>query len=206
MLVQILSLFVLAASSIAAPVQEVNSLGYLKCTSSGHVTGYVSRSMNSYGEYKGVSPDSDSNDVNHRMLVSLNQSAVGPQSLLVKNAPDNDYPFLGGIGGEEGSTLGQNGDYLLIGGTGSTKLGDAPSYCGNTFTDRTNTLRKCESAIWVYNSTTSAVTPQWTNDDGEAITAYIGYTNGAFVLTGSMVQFEDTWEDEVEWITLTLDA
>ncbi|KAJ6574003.1 hypothetical protein DFH09DRAFT_1277021 [Mycena vulgaris] len=208
MLVQLVSLLVLAASSLAIPVPDatVNSLGYLKCTSEGQVIGYISKSLNSFGEYKGVSPDSDASDVNHRMLVSLNQSTDAPQSLLVKNAPDNDYPFLGGIGGEEGSTIGQTGDYLLIGGTGPTKSGDTPLYCGNTFTDRTNKLRKCESAIWVYNSTTGVVTPQWTNADGEGIAAYIGYTNGAFVLTGSIEEFENTWEDSVEWITLTLDT
>ncbi|KAJ7139561.1 hypothetical protein C8R44DRAFT_867697 [Mycena epipterygia] len=206
MLVQIVSLLSLAAVSIAAPVQQGNSLAYLKCTSSGQVTGYISKSLNSYGEYKGVSPDSDSSDVNHRMVVSLDQSANGTQSLLVKNAPNNDYPFLGGIGGEEGSAIGNNGSYLIIGGTGSTTSGDKPSYCGNTFTDSTNDLRKCASSIWVYDSATGVVTPQWTNDDGEVVAAYIGYTNGAFLLTGSKKKFESTWEDSVEWITLTLDT
>lgn len=84
MLVQIVSLFALAAASIAVPVQQATSLAYLKCTSSGQVTGYISKSLNSYGEYEGVSPDSDSSDVNHRMLVSLDQSVNGTQSLLVK--------------------------------------------------------------------------------------------------------------------------
>jgi hypothetical protein len=84
MLVQLVSLLALATSLIAAPVQEVNSLGYLKCTSEGQVIGYVSKAMNTLGEYKGVSPDSDSTDVNHRMLVSLDQSVNGTQSLLVK--------------------------------------------------------------------------------------------------------------------------
>jgi hypothetical protein len=54
---------------------------------------------------------------------------------------------LGGIGGEEGSTIGSNGDYLHVGGTEVTASGAKPSYCGNTYTDRTNDLRKCESAI-----------------------------------------------------------
>ncbi|KAJ7275567.1 hypothetical protein B0H12DRAFT_267222 [Mycena haematopus] len=206
MFIQVASLLALAASSLASPVQETTSLGYLRCSSKGKVTGYLSKSLNSYGEYIGVSPDSDSNDVNHRMLVNLDVTANGTQSILVKNAPDNDYPFLGGIGGEEGSTIGSGGDYLLVGGTESTASGAPPSYCGNTFTDRKNTLRKCASAIWVYNSTTNAVTPQWTNDDGTVLSANIGYVNAAFVLTGNKTEFEDTWSDSVEWITLTFET
>ncbi|KAJ7640128.1 hypothetical protein B0H17DRAFT_479065 [Mycena rosella] len=211
MLVQFASLLALAASASAlalpALVQEGNSLGYLKCTSEGKVIGYVARGLNSLGEYKGVSPDDDTADVSHRMLVSLNQSTSEAQSLLVKNGPDNDYPFLGGIGGEDGSILGVNsGDYLHVGGTRSTAPGAIPSYCGNTYTDRTNELRKCASVIWTYNATTSAVTPQWINDDGTAITAYMGFVDEAFLLTGSMKAFEDTWDASVEWVTLTLDT
>ncbi|KAF7340101.1 hypothetical protein MVEN_01928200 [Mycena venus] len=206
MFVQFVSLLALATSSLAAPVQDITSLGYLRCSSEGKVIGYISKSLNSFGEYKGVSPDSDSTDVNHRMLVSLDVTTNGTQSLLVKNAPDNDYPFLGGIGGEEGSTIGSDGDYLHVGGTGTTAPGAKPAYCGNTYTDRTNKLRKCESAIWVFNSTSSEVTPQWTNDAGDVITANIGYVDEAFVLTGDKKEFEDTWEDEVEWITLAFET
>ncbi|KAJ6519304.1 hypothetical protein C8R45DRAFT_17737 [Mycena sanguinolenta] len=208
MLVRIVSLLSLAASSLAIPVETslITSLGYLKCSSDGQVTGYLSKSMNSFGEYIGVSPDDDSNDVNHRMLVNMDITANGTQSILVKNAPDNDYPFLGGIGGEEGSTIGSDGDYLLVGGTESTASGATPSYCGNTFTDRTNTLRKCASTIWVYNSTTNEVTPEWTNDDGTVVSANIGYVDGAFVLTGNKTTFENTWSDSVQWITLTFET
>ncbi|KAJ7356790.1 hypothetical protein DFH08DRAFT_850072 [Mycena albidolilacea] len=206
MLVQLVSLFAFAASSLAVPVADITSLGYLRCSSEGQVTGYLSKSLNSAGEYKGVSPDSDPNDVNHRMLVSLDVTATGTQSLLVKNAPDNDYPFLGGIGGEEGSTIGSNGDYLHVGGTELTASGAKPSYCGNTYTDRTNNLRKCESAVWVYNSTTSEVTPRWTNDDGSVVDANIGYVDASFVLTGDKKEFEDSWSDSVEWITLTFET
>jgi hypothetical protein len=111
--------------------------------------------------------------------------------------------------------------YLLVGGTGPTKPGDLPSYCGNTFTDSTNELRKCESAIvgyrfltalplltnpqWVYNASSSRVTPIWINDDGLAVPAFIGYTTGAFVLTGSIEDFENTWSNSVEWIVGSFD-
>jgi hypothetical protein len=84
MLVQLVSLFAFAASSLAVPVADITSLGYLRCSSEGQVTGYLSKSLNSAGVYKGVSPDSDPNDVNHRMLVSLDVTATGTQSLLVK--------------------------------------------------------------------------------------------------------------------------
>ncbi|KAF7367362.1 hypothetical protein MSAN_00798600 [Mycena sanguinolenta] len=206
MLARIVSLLALTASSLAVPAETITSLGYLKCSSDGQVTGYLSKSLNNFGEYIGVSPDSDSNDVNHRMLVNLDVTANGTQSILVKNAPDNDYPFLGGIGGEEGSTIGSDGDYLLVGGTESTASGVTSSYCGNTFTHSTNTLRKCASAIWIYNSTTNEVTPQWTNDDGTVVSANIGYVDAAFVLTGNKTEFEDTWSDSVQWITLTFET
>ncbi|KAJ7171824.1 hypothetical protein C8R43DRAFT_26580 [Mycena crocata] len=209
MLVQIVALFALAVSSTAVPVQEAaNSLGYLKCTSSGRVIGYIARTLNSAGEYEGVSPSSDSNDVNHRMLVSLDQSVNGTQSFLVKNAPDNEYPFLGAIGGVDGDTLGTNSsNYLLVGGTRTTKSGDAPFYCGNTFTDSTNKLRKCASAVWVYDAATSKVTPHWTNSDGTTVDAFVGYVDAAFILTGSTEAFEKEFdEEEVEWLTLSLDA
>ncbi|KAJ7651937.1 hypothetical protein DFH06DRAFT_537116 [Mycena polygramma] len=206
MLVQLVSLFALAASSLATPVQEATSLGYLRCTSEGQIIGYISKSLNSGGVYKGVSPDSDSNDVNHRMLVSLDQSANGTQSLFVKNAPDNDYPFLGGIGGEDGSNIGKDGDYLTIGGTGSTSSGAIPSYCGNTYTDSTNRLRKCASAIWVFNPATTEVSPQWTNDDGSVVAGNVGYVDAYFIITGNKTEFEDTWSDKVEWITLNFET
>lgn len=126
MFIQIVSLLAFAASSLAAPVQEVSSLGYLRCSSEGQITGYISKSQNSFGEFKGVSPDTDTSDVNHRMLVSMDLSSTDPQSLLVKvltcflfpsfphvprqNAPNNDYPFLGAIGGEDGINIGTDGE------------------------------------------------------------------------------------------------
>ncbi|KAK7040630.1 hypothetical protein R3P38DRAFT_2896646 [Favolaschia claudopus] len=209
----LLSLALLSLAAPAAPETEadlapdVNSLGYLRCSagSENQVIGYISRSLNSFGEYIGVSPSSDPNDVNHRMLVSLDVTGTGPQALLVKNAPKNNFPFLGGIAGSQGSSIGSDGDYVLIGGTQSTAVGAKPSYCGNTFTDSTNKLRKCASAIWVFNSTSNQVTPQWTNDDGTAVTGNVGYVNEAFVITGDKKEFEDTWEDKVEWVTLTLE-
>jgi hypothetical protein len=48
------------------------------------VIGYVSKSQNSYGEYIGVSPDNDSSDVKHRLLVEYNSTATGPQSLIAQ--------------------------------------------------------------------------------------------------------------------------
>lgn len=84
MLVQFASILALAASCIALPTKRAASAGYLKVTSSGQVIGYVSRSLNSDGEFKGVSPDSDSSDVAHRMLVSLDPTVNGTQSLLIK--------------------------------------------------------------------------------------------------------------------------
>ncbi|KAJ6569634.1 hypothetical protein B0H19DRAFT_1136379 [Mycena capillaripes] len=217
MFVQIVSLLALAALSFAAPVQDVTSLGYLRCSSEGQVTGYVSKSLNSFGEYKGVSPDSDSNDVNHRMLVSLDVNVNGTQSILVKvftTSPLSSFQerarqrffVLGWDWGEDGSSIGSDGDYLLVGGAESTEPGVKPFYCGNTYTDRTNSLRKCASAIWVYDATTSEVTPQWTNDDGSVVVANIGYVNAAFVLTGDKETFEDTWEDKVEWMTFTFET
>ncbi|KAJ7071376.1 hypothetical protein C8F01DRAFT_1110284 [Mycena amicta] len=220
MLVQLLAAlslpFCLSLASPTAPLNvspEITTLGYLKCTattSSGKskVIGYLSRTLNSYGEYKGVSPSGEKNDIAHRLLVSLDLSLAESgvaQSLLVKNAPNNNYPFLGAIAGEEGSSIGSDGDYLLVGGTGETTTGAKPSYCGSTFTDSTNVLRKCSSAIWLLNTTTSLVTPQWTNDDGTTVLANIGYTQGAFVLTGDTDTFENTWNQDVEWVTLTLD-
>jgi hypothetical protein len=102
MLVQLVSLFAFAASSLAVPVADITSLGYLRCSSEGQVTGYLSKSLNSAGVYKGVSPDSDPNDVNHRMLVSLDVTATGTEpprqgiNLLQHNndfAPET-YPTL----------------------------------------------------------------------------------------------------------------
>ncbi|KAF7306488.1 hypothetical protein MIND_00440100 [Mycena indigotica] len=223
MLVQSLAALLLPALlSTAFPVDvagdgdvhaEINTLGYLKCTattSSGKskVIGYVSRALNSYGEYIGVSPSNNKDDVAARMLVSIDLSLAEngtAQSLLVKNAPKNNYPFLGGIGGQEGSSIGSDGDYLLVGGTRETATGAKPSYCGNTFTDARNILRKCSSAIWLFNTTSGLVTPQWVNDDGTAVVANIGYTQGAFVFTGDKKTFEDTWNQDVDWITLSLD-
>ncbi|KAJ7151550.1 hypothetical protein C8R46DRAFT_487509 [Mycena filopes] len=206
MLAQATSLLLLAAS-----VQAATSLGYLKCTSQGQVTGYVSKSLNSYGEFKGVSPDTDATDRNHRMLVTIDQAATGVQSLIVENIDndDADYSFLGGIGwttGVNGTTIGRDGNYVLMGGTGLTLPGAVASRCGNTFTDRTNKQRNCASAIWVYNATTNAVTPQWTNDDGTVVVGNVGYVDAAFLITGDIKQFEDVWEDKVEWLTLSLET
>ncbi|KAJ7022011.1 hypothetical protein C8F04DRAFT_246104 [Mycena alexandri] len=209
MLVQFVSFLSLAASqaqALTTPAQAATSLGYLKATSDGKVIGYISKTLNANGEFEGVSPDKDSNDVAHRMLVSIDQSVTGPQSLVVENlaAADADWPFLGGIGGVNGTTIGSAGNYLLIGGTTQTLPGNPALRCGNTFTDRTGEQRNCASAFWVYNATTSAVTPQWTNDDGSVVVGDIGFVNEAFIITGGIEQFEAVWEDKVEWLNLTL--
>jgi hypothetical protein len=59
-----------------------STLGYLQVSAGHSVTGYVSRSQNSYGEYKGVSPDTDHSDVSHRLIVSFDLSANGSTNLL----------------------------------------------------------------------------------------------------------------------------
>jgi hypothetical protein len=69
-------------SRIYSDRQCSNTLGYLQVSVGHDIIGYVSRQQNSYGEYIGVSPDDDSNDVSHRLLVVLDVSATGPTNLL----------------------------------------------------------------------------------------------------------------------------
>jgi hypothetical protein len=87
-----------------------------------YIIGYVSKTQNSYGEYIGVSPDDDSSDVKHRLLVEYNATKTGPQSLVAQvsmvksqfsillnyeqNGPDNTFPFFGAIQGPSGVNLG----------------------------------------------------------------------------------------------------
>jgi hypothetical protein len=78
----------MCAISISAPLPPTDqlarssTLGYLQVSAGHSVTGYVSRSQNSYGEYKGVSPDTDHSDVSHRLIVSFDLSANGSTNLL----------------------------------------------------------------------------------------------------------------------------
>ncbi|KAJ7785750.1 hypothetical protein B0H16DRAFT_4025 [Mycena metata] len=202
----LLALAASQAQALATLTSASTSLGYLKAISYGKAIGYISKTLNANGEFEGVGAFTDATDVAHRMLVSLDESVTGPQSLVVENlaAADADWPFLGGIGGVNGTTIGSAGNYLLIGATTQTSPGVPALRCGNTFTDRTGKQRNCASAFWAYNATTSAVTPQWTNDDGSVIVGNIGYVDEAFIITGGIAQFEAVWEDSVEWLNLTL--
>jgi hypothetical protein len=67
------------------------SLGYLRVSVGKDVIGYVSKEQNDYGEFIGVSPSKDSNDVAHRLLVEFDVASTGATNLVTKVEPASKY-------------------------------------------------------------------------------------------------------------------
>ncbi|KAG8680566.1 hypothetical protein FRC11_002292, partial [Ceratobasidium sp. 423] len=84
-----------------------------------------------------------------------------------------------------------NYNYAYITGTKQTESG--PPVPGDTsFSTKTGIPSAYESAIWVYDTETNAITPQWTNTDGSMPATHILYAddgNEVLLLTGDPQAF-----------------
>eukprot|EP00877_Chromochloris_zofingiensis_P003940 jgi/Chrzof1/13547/Cz08g01180.t1 len=115
-------------------------------------------------------------------------------SIRALNAPSTDFPFLGGIQGDDDTNVPPgdlaSGSYAFayLGGTDETPVGSPPTTGGNTYNEAfPDPARLIESGIW---SNTGLLTPQWVNTDGSKPATFIVRSGfDFFALTGDFSNF-----------------
>lgn len=155
--------------------------------------GYVAKTLNGFGEYGDLTPNSTNG-----LLVSFTLDSTF--SLNVVNGSSAAHPYVGGIVGfysSDSNLSAGSANYNYLGGTDLTPLNSPPVNGGNTFTDSAGFAEDIESAIWSVSGS-NTLTAQWVNSDSSKPATYIEYSNStpAFVLVGDRSTFESTFGGE----------
>ncbi|CEL59064.1 hypothetical protein RSOLAG1IB_09051 [Rhizoctonia solani AG-1 IB] len=160
--------------------------------------GYMSSKLNEFGEYgilTGLATEA--------LEVTFTPENSSTQMDLRVTGASVEMPMLGGIVGfyNENDDL-ASGSYhhAYIGLTSQTSLGATPQEGANSFDRAQNFDRKIESAIWSFNLTTKALTPQWINADTstpENIILYVDKQN-VLVITGDKDELVERFKEEFE--------
>lgn len=175
----------------------------------GTTFGFVSPVWNVFGEY-GIVQQAQAGSLEVSFSFVPTKGTLPSQlNLLPTNGPSAAYPYVGATVGFVSPS-----DDLVVGGfnyayiTGTLLLPAGPPSEGdnNSFGGTTGIPKKAESAIWTYNPKTRAITPQWINRDGSKPSTFMVFANDfneAFILTGDLAVFRDTFGAPYPQITFT---
>ncbi|KAG9099994.1 hypothetical protein FS749_016564 [Ceratobasidium sp. UAMH 11750] len=191
-----------AQSSPSPPVtQQCNIL----VKSAAEVFGFIAPMLNVFGEYGIFVPDQA-----NALLVSFTYLPDSPSQLdfTAVNGLASAFPFVGGVVGfaSTDDNFGPGSyNYAYIAGTEQIPAGPAVLR-DSTFGTATGVPTDSESAIWVYDPKTQAITPQWINTDGSAPATSIIYANDfnqALLLTGDAPTLRETFGADYPDVTFT---
>ncbi|RUS14892.1 hypothetical protein BC937DRAFT_93185 [Endogone sp. FLAS-F59071] len=168
------------------------SIGCIATYSHGSVfQGYVSQSLNSYGEF-GV--NETTTDI---LLVSFDSRAKGATDIKLLNEVSSDFPLLGGIVGYFSSSndlSASSANYVYLGATNKTAPNSPPASGGSSFT--TTTTKDIESAIWTIGRS-GAIKPQWVNTNKSKPATSIVLITDILILVGNVTVFEERYGPSV---------
>ncbi|KAJ8507242.1 hypothetical protein ONZ45_g10372 [Pleurotus djamor] len=186
-----------SSSQPSATPDPVFTQGHLACTNldTGVFAGYVSRNLNSFGEY--VLTESSANRI--QVEIDLDAAQAGPVDItLINGSTLPTYPFLGAISGFANAdyNLGPGSyHYAYLGGVTQSAPGAPAVEQDNSFTAATGSTVGTESAIWRYNPVTQEVTPTWVNVDGSlpSVSLFYDSASEAFIITADRAEFENVF-------------
>ncbi|KAJ7452632.1 hypothetical protein FB451DRAFT_1409322 [Mycena latifolia] len=191
-----------AVSAVPPVTQTCNLLA--TDASTGSTVGYLSPVWNSFGEY-GIFQASATG----ALEVSFTYSGDSPTQLDLSatNGPET-FTYVGAVVGFASSSndLGvASPNYAYLGGTFQVAEGPAVDDGANAFTASTSVSKAYESAVWMYDPATGALSAQWINTDGSAPATSIVYVAGdeALVLTGDVAAFRSSFGVSYPEMTLT---
>jgi len=174
--------------------------GYITVNNSSQ---YVSKVLNSYGEYVITTNLADA------LTVSFNPGTAPFSIAATNNSGSYTYPYFGGILGfasNSANIAAGSYNYLYLGGTGLTAAGSVPSSGGNTFTAATGITESFESSIWSISST-FVLTPQWVNSDTSTPATVLVDNAGILLLTGDPAVFAGTFgHSDIDSLTFVCTA
>ncbi|KAG8740498.1 hypothetical protein FRC10_004264 [Ceratobasidium sp. 414] len=193
-----------AARSQSSPSPPVTQHCNILVQSATQIFGFLSKDLNSFGEY-GLFVPSQSPGA---LEVSFPYSPDSPSRIdfTAVNNQAPAFPFVGGgmlkflvdlLAADWGVVVGfastsdnfgpGSYNYGYIAGTGQTPPGSSAMLLDSTFGTATGVPTDSESAIWVYNPNTQAITAQWINIGGGAPATSFVYANDfnqALLITG----------------------
>ena len=163
--------------------------GVILVVNSGGPSGYLSRTLNSFGEYS-----STTTDLTQALQISIPLNNPGPFDLT----PSNAMTTSGGASPEEGATVGysSSGDnlgpgsynYVYLTQTAHTPPGAIPQSGSNSFTVATGIPKDIESGVW-YIDASGQLTAKWVNTNGGIVSTTIFQSQGTIGLTGDFNAF-----------------
>ncbi|CAE6463312.1 unnamed protein product [Rhizoctonia solani] len=159
---------------------------------------YVSFKLNEFGEY-GILTKSTTKALEVTFIHRNNSQRMD----MMVTGGYTDTPMLGGISGffNEGEDLNLGSHhYTYVGLTAQTPSGSTPQTGANSFDTIKDYERKIESVIWLFDSATKQVTPQWINTDKSAPKNYLIYINkqNVIIITADKDKFVAKFREEFE--------
>ncbi|QRV80658.1 hypothetical protein RhiJN_08673 [Ceratobasidium sp. AG-Ba] len=193
-----------------SPEPPVSKQCNIAVTSSpaGDQLGLLAAVFNRFGEYGAVVSTTNPNP----LVVSFSYSLDSTEQLdlTAVNGPSTAQPFFGtavGYGSSNNDMSSTSPNYLIIVGTTQTPPGSPPSdEADNTFSQTTSIPVAAESAVWVYDPVTQALTIRWVNTDGTPVDLSILLCNQSddfLVATGNPALFTSTFGANCPAVTLS---
>lgn len=176
--------------------------GYIQVTGSDNtVYGYLSTTLNTFGEYGQFTEDPAS-----ALKIAFDSTSATNLDLTASNSFFTDLPFLGGTAGfssTSASIASDSADYVFLTATTLTTTLSAPVQVENSFTRQTGIDKESLSAIWEFAN--GIITPQWVNEDSSRPTTIAVYvpSEEAIALVGDVATFESTYGVTVVSLTFT---
>ena len=177
----------------AAPTISPTVTGVILVAISGVPSGYLSPTLNSYGEYT-----TTTTDLTQALQISIPLNNAGPFDLT----PSNAMATSGGVSPEEGVTVGysSSGDdlgpgsfnYVYLTQTAHTPPGATPQSGSNSFTAATGIPKDIESGVW-YIDASNQLTAKWVNTDGTIVSTTIFQAQDTIGLTGDFNAVDSTF-------------
>ncbi|KAF8603693.1 hypothetical protein BDV93DRAFT_523162 [Ceratobasidium sp. AG-I] len=193
-----------AASSPLPPVAAKCNI--LVKVSGGAQLGFVNRRLNSFGQLGTLQPSQNSDAL--QVAFSYPPDSPSQLDLTATNSYSSAYTFVGaavGYSSDSNDFAPGSPNYGYV--TGTKQAAPGRAVMGDTmYSLSTGIPADYESAIWVYNPTTRAITAQWINADHSATTTQILYTNdgnGDFLLTGDKAALNEAFGTDYPEVTFT---
>ncbi|KAG9075911.1 hypothetical protein FRC06_009816, partial [Ceratobasidium sp. 370] len=167
--------------------------------------GYIAPELNEFGEY-GLFVANPASALRVSFLYRPDSPSQIDFTAVNGQAPA--FPFVGGVVGfaSTSDNFGPGSyNYAYVAGTRQIPPGPA-ILADSTFGTATGVPTDSESAIWVYNPNTQAITAQWINTDGSAPATSFVYANDfnqALLLTGDANTLRNTFGAPYPDVTFT---
>ncbi len=180
-----------ALLAMTAMASATAKTGYLAITDASTVAnlGWVSQTLNLYGEYVITTNTTD------RLQVSYDDTSA-PFPIQIADSDFASYPWLSaiqGFGNTDANLGAGTSNYAVLGAATLTAPGATPALQDNTFTDSTDFPTATEASIWSQPGTAAPLSAQWVNTDNSLSGTSTLLVNGLIILTGDPAAFTDQY-------------